>query len=109
MGIVDDLSDMFPDTVTMQAVTFDRYGAPTNDGAPVDITCYVSGKQTQVRDGQGQMRTSSVHATLAGVFGATTTHKFTLPARFVPNQPAVITVLKSTDEDGAHHETVYFI
>ncbi len=109
MGIVDDLADMFPDTVVMETLgTGDRYGAKTVT-ASVSIKAYVSGRETKVRDAQGQMRSSSVHATLAGCYGATPNHQFTLPDRFNPRSPAVIAVMKSTDEDGPHHETVYFV
>lgn len=108
MGIIDDLADLFPDTVVMTTMgAGDRYGAKT-PGTAVSIPAYVSGKETIVRDATGQQRTSSVHAVLAGTFGATPDHKFTLPDRFNPREPAVIAVMRSSDEDGAHHETVYF-
>lgn len=109
MGIVDDLEDMFPDTVVMETLSSgDRYGAKTASTS-VSISAYVSGRETKVRDNQGQMRTSSVHATLAGCYGATPDHRFTLPDRFNPRQPVVLAVMRSTDEDGPHHETVYFV
>lgn len=103
-----ELADLFPDTVTLVAQTFDHQGAAT-PGASVDVKAHVIGKTMQVRDVKsGQLTVSTVQAVLFGAPGATVDHKYTLPVRFNPRSPKAIAVDHHTDESGAHHETVYF-
>jgi len=45
---------------------------------------------------------------VAGVPGATVNDRFTLPARFSPLQPLPLAVEHVPDENGPHHEVVYF-
>ncbi len=106
--IVDDLADLFTDTVTVEScVSVDGFGNPTY-AAGAARAARVSGKVMTVRDQQGHETVSTVQVTLAGAFGVTVKDRFTLPARFVPTQPLPIAVKEASDENGPHHETVYF-
>ena len=106
--IVDDLADLFTDTVTVEPVVgADGFG-DTTYGPGVTRAARVSGKIMTVRDQGGQETVSTVQVTLAGAFGVTVKDRFTLPARFVPTQPLPIAVKEASDENGPHHETVYF-
>ena len=107
-AIVDDMLDMFPDTVLVQTPgTPDGFGADT-PGTAVPRSAHVYDRIRQVVGQDGQMRQSSVTAVFAGAFDLTVNHVYTLPVRFVPRQPKALVVAKRTDENGAHHETVYF-
>lgn len=108
MAIDPDLLDLFPDVIIMQATTADRYGALTPVSDPVEIPCYISGDVREIKTREGATRISTVQATLAGVFDATPDHTYTLPSRFVPQNPTPIAVQKFSDEDGPHHEVVLF-
>ena len=108
-SIVPDLLDMMPDTVLMQAGTFDSRGKFTPVGTPVEIPANVHGITGEAKDGTGRtVHGAKVRATLGGIFGATERHQFTLPARFQPNVVRPLLVEQSTDENGPHHETVWF-
>lgn len=108
--IVTDLLDMFADTVIYEPrLTTDGKGKATYDVAnPVTIRAMVYGKVMQVRDPNGHVVKSTVQAILAGHNNVSVLGRFTLPARFAPTQPKALAVDKFSDENGAHHETVYF-
>ena len=108
--IIPDLLDMFADEVTVEtAPALDAYGAPIGSyGAPVKRKAYVIGRTRIVRAPDGQERISTVQATLAGAFDVTVLDRYTLPTRFVPNQPKAISVELQSDENGHHHTKVYF-
>lgn len=108
-SLIPELLDLFPDFVTIEKGTRAQYGvfSPTGD-APVDVQARVIGRVRMVTDVGGRERVSTVQAWLAGPVGATVGDRFTLPARFEPNQPPAIAVEHWTDEDGPHHECVFF-
>ena len=101
------LKDLFPDTVVVTApASRDGFGKLT-PGTATSLKARVSGKIRQVMV-NGQMTTSSVRATFPGVYGLTTQHTYLLPSYFTPRSPKPIAVGKAPDENGPHHETVYF-
>jgi uncharacterized protein YfcZ (UPF0381/DUF406 family) len=108
--IVDDLSDLFPHTVMVTPGTRTGDGTFVPSGPAVGRRARVSGRirrVTSVLD--GQERVSSVECIFAGAFDLTADlHKYLLPAEFVPREPLPIAVEKTPDENGPHHETVYF-
>ena len=107
-SLIPDLSDLFPDMLVYTPTTsVDGRGTMT-PGTPVNIQASVVGKVRNVAMPDGQLQISSVQAHLAGVFGVTVQGKFTLPVRFVPRSPKPLAVDHATDENGAHHEVVYF-
>lgn len=103
------LMDLFPDTVTYYLEVPDAFGKDTTvTPVPISIRAQCSGKTRQVKMSDGQIVSSSVQVIVAGTPGLTTNHKITLPARFSPRSPKILSVDKYTDEAGASHETVYF-
>jgi len=105
--IVSLLADLFPDSVTYELPTFDGMGKET-DTSTSTIRAQVAGITKRVRLEDGQIVTSNVQAILAGAPGITVNHVVTLPARFTPRKPKILSVEQHTDEGGAHHETLYF-
>ena len=109
MGIVDDLSDLFADGMGWRKVlTTDRYGDPTSYAASVPLDVHLGGRIRMVRDRAGNEQVSSIQATIADTPGVAVGDEFTLPADYDPRQPEALAVQPSRDEDGAHHETVFF-
>lgn len=108
-SIVTDLLELFPDTVTYEApLGHDYMGAPTGYDTAQDIQARCSQRETEVRGADGKLAVSHLTVQLAGVFGVTTKGRWTLPSRFRLTHPRAINVYHGTDENGAHHETVYF-
>lgn len=119
--IVPDLVELMVDTVQVESCTgSDRYGARSY-AAPAQRQAYVIGRTRLVRGQDGRERVSTTQAILAGVFGVTVQDRYTLPARFSrtpqetdptralqARQPEAIAVDHQSDENGGHHETVYF-
>jgi len=107
--IVSALIDLFSDTVSLEAPTgFDMRGNPTAYGATVVVRAHCMIGNRVVRDSTGKERVSSLRVILAGTPGATIYHRITLPVRFKPPLPPVISVEQFQDENGAHHEQVNF-
>lgn len=110
--IVPALLDMFPDTVQVRTWTGQNsFGVATYAQAPgagVARTAQVSGRVRQVRTSDGRLVTSTVTVIFAGQFGLTVKDEYTLPVRFSPQKPEALAVDHGTDENGSHHETVYF-
>lgn len=107
MNIVHDLLELLPDTIVVTPVgTFDGFGAET-PGTAKTYRAWVAGRIQQVRMADGKIIRSTVQAIVAGT-GIKVTDVITLPSRFTPRQPPIIAVDKATDENGAHHDTIYF-
>jgi hypothetical protein len=109
VSLIDALRDMMPDTVTMQSGTYDGRGKFFPTGDPVTIPAYCHGitGETNASDGR-TVHGATVRVVLAGFYGATVRHQFTLPARFVPNVVRPLMVEDATDESGPHHQTLFF-
>jgi hypothetical protein len=105
--IISDLLDMFPDTVSYNLPTIDGYGKETS-GSASTIRAFISGSTKQVRLGSGQIAISTMQVTVAGAPGLTVNHQITLPSRFSLKTPKIIAVKQNSDENGPHHEIVYF-
>lgn len=108
--ITTPLLDLFPDTMTVNVASAgsDAYGVPVSYGASVNYRVAIIGRTTLVRDSSGQERTSTRHAIFASAPGLRVRDKYTLPARFEPREVVAIAVKSVTDENGPHHEVVYF-
>lgn len=107
-SIVNDLLEFFPDNITIETfVSSDGMGARTY-GPGVIWKGRVKGQHKLVRDTDGVDQMSTVNVVFAGAPGCSAKDRFTLPARFVPQQPKAISIDSSTDENGPHHERVYF-
>ena len=103
-----DLAELYAETVSIEPWTGqDAFGASTY-GASVVRAARVAGRSRLVRDAGGNERVSTVTAWLAGAFGVTVKDRVTLPVRFSPQKPPLIVVEQQSDENGAHHETLFF-
>lgn len=107
--ITGDLTELFPDTLRAEprVSTSGGLGAHTY-GAAVLLPARISEKTHVVRGFDGQDKVSHVYARLCGYYGVTPEHRFTLPARFSPSVVKAVAVECYTDDNGPHHETVYF-
>lgn len=112
------LASMGVDTVTVEPyVSMDAYGKVTW-GAPVSYRTRCLGRSRVVFDIDGKERMSGVTIVFFGEYHLTVFDRYTLPLRFSaePNnpsnlearQPQCLAVDRETDENGAHHTTVYF-
>jgi hypothetical protein len=111
VGILGDLSDCFPDTVIGQPVSKDAFGEFTASGASTSIACKISQKSRLIRDpSNGREVVSSFKVTVAGTPGFNTRDwRYTLPARFSPRVNLEAMAVKPvSDEDGQHHEVLFF-
>lgn len=108
MGFLDDLDDLFPDSLVAQPITTDAFGDETNDGAALTLDCYINVEAKLVRDDTGQEVVSSAQVIVQGHNNLTVqSHRYTLPARFNPREDLqAIGVNKVSDEDGASYEEV---
>lgn len=108
-AIVNDLLDLMPDELLAQPVALDAYGDWVASGAELAVPCYVEGNNQLIRDAAGREVVSSVQAYCGGAFGLSAEgYRYTLPARFTPRENlTAVSVGKVSDENGAHHETVF--
>jgi len=117
--ITDDLYDMFPDRITVEPfVSVDEEGNATYGTPVLNVPARVIGRTRTAAGPDAQEHVSNVQAMLPGEYGFTANDRYTLPVRFSLNpndpsdlyarQPRAIAVDRSTDEDGAHHQTIYF-
>lgn len=106
--IIDDLEDMFADTLVVQPGNRDEFGDFHPEGDSFDVPCHIEGETRLVRDLSGREVTSTVQVYCAGVFGLTVRdHSYNLPSGFAPREDReAISVGKERDENGAHHEVV---
>ena len=109
-SIVNDLLEFFPDNVTIETfISSDGMGASAYvPGGGVVWKARVRGQHKLVRNSDGVDQMSSVNVVFAGAPNCSAKDRFTLPVRFVPQQPKAISIDSSTDENGPHHERVYF-
>lgn len=108
--IIPDLLDLFPDTVTLEEPTgFDKRGVPSAYGPARTVPARILGQIRRVTGMDGVEKVSSMQILLGGAFGVSPKVKITLPSRYVPRTPTVISVRPSTDENGPHHERVYCV
>ncbi len=110
MSIIEDLEDMFPHIVLVAARTSsDGYGDRSFDVANErPLKCRISGRHRAIRDQEGEVVTSTMQVLFAGAFDVGVKDRYTLPSGFSPTLPTPIAVKRVPDEDGAHHERVFF-
>lgn len=106
-ALLDDLSDWFIHEVQVTRRTFDGYGAMLPSGETFTVPSYVYGSAQKVVS-KGIMRDSKYIMVTNGYFSLTDQDLYTLPAQFFVRSGECLTVADHTDEDGPHHQTVYF-
>ena len=115
--IISELLDMFADTVTIEPYLGENRFGKANYGPAFECRAKVTGRTKTAIDSDGNERVTNCQVILAGAFGVTVQDRFTLPVRFSLNpqaaniedrQPRAIAVDQESDENGPHHETIYF-
>ena len=105
--MLDGLSDLFPHVVNVTRQTFDGWGKATA-GASFTVPSYVYGEASRVTNGKGITVDSKYKMVTNGYFALSEADAFVLPAQFHVVSGACVAVEDHSDEDGAHHQTVYF-
>jgi hypothetical protein len=116
--LTGDLIDLAADDVIVEPfLSSDEYGNRTY-GPPATYRCRVLGRSKLVLDPDGQEKLSGATVIFFGEYGLSTSDRYTLPARFSADQldpsnlparqPQALNIDRETDENGAHHTTVYF-
>jgi hypothetical protein len=110
MGIVDDLADLFSDTLVVQFGNLGATGGFVPSGATASYPCHIEGGVRLVRNQAGKEVVSSFSVIVAGHHNLDPVHyRYTLPSRFSPNANLVaISVIDNSDEDGPCYEEVMF-
>lgn len=110
MSIVDDLSDLFNDTVLAVPGADDGYGTFIASGATLSLPCYIEGKERLARTAAGEQVTSLLQVYVAGYNNLTVDeYRYTLPARYSPDTLLeAVAVEKVNDENGPLYECVHF-
>lgn len=106
--IVEELEDMFPDTLVAQPGVHDAFGDFIPSGAALSVPCYIEGESILVRDRQGREMVSSFQVIVGGAYGLTVDdYRYTLPVRYSPRTDlTAIGVIPVSDEGGACYEQV---
>jgi hypothetical protein len=108
MGFIDDLSELFNESLVATPGILDEYGAFIASGAVLNLPCRIEGESRLVRDPSGQEVVSSVQVVVAGYNDLTVErHRYTLPTRFSPNfLLRAIAIDKVSDEDEPVYEEI---
>lgn len=116
--IVDELQDLYPDEITIERLEGRAVDGTPTYGDSLVVSARVSGKIQRVMGTDGNEHVTTVIAWLAGVNNVSTQDRYTLPPRFSRNrldpdnlqsrQFKAIAVEQVSDENGPHHEKVYF-
>ena len=113
MGITSDLSDLFSDSVVVEVHIaddgFGNEGFVSGGGTAYDCHISAGGEKRSIPgDAQLQEYITKGKVTFAGTFGVKRGDRLTLPDDFDPNIVIVEEAAKPRDEDGAHHDKVFF-
>lgn len=118
-SLTDELLELASDTVTVEpSMGADEYGTALPFGPPVSYRVRIVGRSKITLDQDGVEKISGAQIIFFGEFGLTANDRYTLPLRFSANpsdatdlaarQPKALSVDRESDENGAHHTTVYF-
>lgn len=102
-------ADFMPDLLIAQPGTTNAYGDFIPSGSILSIPCRIEGGNRLVRNAQGKEVVSSVQVITGAANDLTVNrHRYTLPARFMPNTSLqAINVIRESDESGPCYEEVY--
>lgn len=105
MAYESDFDDLMTQTLTLEPRSaIDKYTEETY-GTATSVLCRIVGMPKMVRAADGREVVSNGHAFTSGPSGATVKHRLTLPDG---SQPVIIRVDSFPDEDGPHHDIIYF-
>jgi hypothetical protein len=89
-------------------LTYNSFGTPTSLGTPQNLRAQVVGEHRTVFGKDGKEAVSNVHAILARPYNVNMDAIYQLPSSFAPRTPPVINIISEPDENGEHHQTIYF-
>lgn len=110
MTMLDELADLFADTILVHAANApDGVGGGgwVDSGTPRAGRVGGGGEQ-RTSPATGQVYVTKGKVNFAGAFGVKAGDKLTLPSDFDPRVVIVEEAFKPRDEDGAHHDKVFF-
>ncbi len=105
--ITRPLRGLMKTEVTVERGTSDNFGETTYGGAFI-VKGRIKGGNKITRNRDGKEVVSTIQFTVNGVFDLSTDDRYTLPSPWKPTQPVAVNVEISTDENGPHHEKVFF-
>lgn len=108
MSILDELSDLFGDTILIQPGSENTFGDFVESGDEFPVSCRLSVLAKLVRDRDGRETVSSTRAILNGYYDLDVdNHRFTLPSDHDPHiKLKAIGIEKKSDENGPLYEVV---
>ena len=107
--ILEDLDECFPDTITHESyLSSDGMGGTEVYATATTWKARIRDGHKLVRDRGGRLTMSTVQVTIKGVPGVKPHDLVTLPSRYDPQTPAIIGTSTASDENGVHHERVFF-
>lgn len=106
--IISELLDMFGSTMIYEPPLTPDESGDVPFGPPITIPVRFVGGHKPIRDRTGREQMSTVRAWCAGIFDLDIDGRFTLPSPHDPSQPEAIDVRVIDDENGPHHEVVFF-
>ena len=109
IDILKHLKDMFPDMIPVRRFISSSYkGGSVVYSTSKNFRAFAVGQHTMVRDINGKDVVSKAHIVFHGYFGFKLTDEFTFPPEFETTKPRAIAIQEATDENGRHHQTVFF-
>lgn len=105
MTIEADFADLMVDTITIAGPTTRNVRGEASYGAEASYRARVVRRNRMVRTDGGDEVASRTQAWVFGISGATVASRVVLPDG---TSPPVLAVELYPDENGAHHEVIYF-
>lgn len=106
MPTIQAWARLMKDSVTIEPHTGVNSHGEATYGTPVVYTAHCMGKSQLVKASDGLERLSTVTSYLLGTVKISMLDRVTLPSRFVPTQPPIISVQQNSDPRGWHHTAV---
>lgn len=98
--------ELMESTITYSTeLSFDGYGEPTYSTATTTLQAHIQEKPTVVLDFLGEEVVANITCWVASTSPLDTTAQFTLPDG---STPPLTSIAKHYDEDGLHHQVLYF-
>jgi hypothetical protein len=104
MAIDPDLLELMTEEVTIEPYAARTGRGIVSYGAGTAYQCRIVGKRRMVRDAEGAEIVSTRTIYLGSAPGVTVQDRLTLPNG---DQPVILSVASTPDEDGTYYETIY--
>jgi hypothetical protein len=104
VAIDPELLDLMTETITVEPFAGETGRGVRSYGSASTYQCRIVGKRRMVRDAQGEEIVSTRTIYLGSAPGVTVRDRLTLPNG---DQPMILSVASTPDEDGTYYETIY--